>query len=79
MPFVRSEIFSTPSLKVAVLKAGRGSRPGFSSSPRMSVTVGRPKVPSTKSAGFSERSAAVLPIRVRRSLPVVVRILRTTG
>jgi hypothetical protein len=28
--------------KVAVVNAGRGSRPGFSSSLRMSVMVGRP-------------------------------------
>ena len=33
------------------MNAGRGSRPGFSSSARMSVTVGRPNVSSTNSAG----------------------------
>jgi hypothetical protein len=37
------EVCSTPSRKVAVLNSGRGSRPGFSSSRRMSRTVGRPK------------------------------------
>jgi hypothetical protein len=50
MPGLRSFRVSTPSLKVAALKAGAGSRPGFSSSRRMSVTVGRPKVSSTNSA-----------------------------
>jgi hypothetical protein len=34
---------SMPSAKVAALNSGRGSRPGFSSSFRMSRTVGRPK------------------------------------
>ena len=47
MPGLRCLISSTPSLKVAVLKVGRGSRPGLSSSLMMSVTVGRPKVSST--------------------------------
>ena len=42
MPGSRSSSFSTPSANVAVANAGRGSRPGFSSSRRMSVTVGRP-------------------------------------
>ena len=69
MPGTRSSIFSTPSAKVAVLKAGRGSRPGFSSSRRMSVTVGSPNVSSTKSSGRSARSVVVLPIRERMSPP----------
>ena len=43
---LRSLISSTPSLKVAVLNSGRGSRPGFSSSFRMSVTVGTPNLSS---------------------------------
>ncbi|MNH09916.1 hypothetical protein D3C79_693780 [compost metagenome] len=42
----RSLNFSTPSLKVAVLNSGRGSRPGLSSSPMMSVTVGTPNCSS---------------------------------
>ncbi|KAG0736663.1 hypothetical protein G6F24_018254 [Rhizopus arrhizus] len=37
---------STPSAKRAALNSGRGSRPGFSSSLRMSRTVGTPKVAS---------------------------------
>jgi hypothetical protein len=41
IPGCRSSSFSTPSRKLAVLKTGRGSRPGFSSSAKMSVTVGR--------------------------------------
>ena len=79
IPGSRSPIFSTPSLKVAVRKAGRGSRPGFSSSCRMSVTVGRPNVSSTKSAGRSPRSAAELPISEPTSLPADATIRRTTG
>ncbi len=79
MPTSRSPILSTPSLKVAVLKAGRGSRPGLSSSPRMSRTVGTPKVSSAKSAGRRARSASPLPISERRSPPVAVRMRRTTG
>ncbi len=73
IPGTRSSSFSTPSAKVAVLNAGRGSRPGFSSSLRMSVTVGRPKVASTKSSGRRVRSVAVLPIRERMSPPAVLR------
>ncbi len=79
IPDARSPIFSTPSLKVAVRNAGRGSRPGFSSSRRMSVTVGRPKVSSTKSSARSERSVPVSPIREATSPPVVFAIRRTTG
>ncbi len=44
MPGRRSEILCTPSAKVAVRNTGRGSRPGFSSSARMSVTVGSPNL-----------------------------------
>ncbi len=79
IPGARSPIFSTPSLKVAVLNAGRGSRPGFSSSRRMSVTVGRPKESLTKSPGRSERSVVVLPMREATSPPVVFTMARTTG
>ncbi len=79
IPDDRSEIFSTPSLKVAVLKAGRGSRPGFSSSFRMSVTVGRPNFSSTKSSGRSDRRVAVSPISEATSPPVVFTMRRTTG
>ncbi len=79
IPADRSEIFSTPSLNAAVLNAGRGSRPGFSSSLRMSVTVGRPNVSSTNSCGFSDRSTAVLPMRPATSCPAVFTMRRTTG
>ena len=44
----------------AVLNSGRGSRPGFSSSDRMSRTVGRPKRSSTKAAGSRLFSAAAV-------------------
>jgi hypothetical protein len=58
MPSCRSLIASTPSWNVAVLNSGRGSRPGFSSSARMSVTVGTPNFSSVKSFGFSLSAAA---------------------
>jgi hypothetical protein len=45
----------------------------------MSVTVGRPTVPSTKSAGRSARSTDVLPINVVMSPPATSRMRRTTG
>ena len=51
MPGRRSEILWTPSANVAVRNAGRGSRPGFSNSARMSATVGNPNRSSTKSLG----------------------------
>ncbi len=79
MPGVRSPIFSTPSWKVAVLKVGRGSRPGFSSSAMMSVTVGSPKVSSVKVLGFRPFSTPPLPITALMSLFVAWRMRRTTG
>ncbi len=79
MPSARSLMVSTPSLNRAVRKAGRGSRPGFSSSLRMSVTVGRPKVPSAKSAGRRPRSTEVLPISPVTPVPLRSAIRRTTG
>ncbi|KAG0736756.1 hypothetical protein G6F24_018220 [Rhizopus arrhizus] len=51
MPGYRAFSVSTPSLNCAVLNSGRGSRPGFSSSAKMSRTVGRPKRSSVKSDG----------------------------
>ena len=57
MPGYRSFSVSTPSLNWAVLNSGRGSRPGFSSSAKMSRTVGRPKRSSVKSDGDAERFA----------------------
>ena len=63
------------------MNAGRGSRPGFSSSCRMSVTVGRPNVSSTNSVGLQRRAArSLLPISVARSRAGrLARIRRTTG
>ncbi len=78
MPTLRSLMSSTPSAKVAVLKLGRGSRPGFSSSERMSFTVGRPKRSSTKSFGSSFFSAAESPISARRSRPQAATIFFAT-
>jgi hypothetical protein len=49
----------TPSLKRATLKSGRGSRPGFSSSARMSLTVMAPKrVVGKQASGLSVRSTS---------------------
>ncbi len=65
------QIFSTPSAKVAVLKAGRGSRPGFSSSLE-DVGDGRADrtSSSTNSVGFSPRQALPLPISAGMSAAV---------
>ncbi len=63
---------------MAVRKAGRGSRPGFSSSRRMSVTVGRPNFSSTNSWAFSDRSVAADPISTSTP-PAAFAIRRTTG
>ena len=71
-PACRSAISLTPSLKVAALNAGRGSRPGFSSSPRMSVTVGTPNLSLTNSAASALRSIVPLPISALMSPPVAV-------
>ena len=79
MPGARSCSVSTPSANVAVVNAGRGSRPGFSSSRRMSLTVGRPNRSSVKSAGRSPRSTAVLPISPGMPVPAAFRMRRTTG
>ena len=79
MPGVRSETFSTPSLNVAVLNSGRGSRPGLSSSAMMSVTVGMPKVSSAKSAGRRPESTRVLPMSSSTPSPVAAAMRATTG
>jgi hypothetical protein len=79
IPGLRSASVSTPSVNAAVLKAGRGSRHGFSSSCRMSVTVGRPKMSSTKLFGDSPRSTPLLPIKPLTSIFAASTIRRTTG
>ncbi len=79
MPGARSSSVSTPSANEAVVNAGRGSRPGFSSSRRMSVTVGSPKRSSVKSGGRRERSTAVLPISSPAVIAAVFRMRTTTG
>ncbi|MNE47208.1 hypothetical protein D3C80_1415990 [compost metagenome] len=78
MPGFRSVISSTPSAKVAVLKLGRGSRPGFSSSAMMSLTVGRPNCSSMNVFGSSAFSAALSPISERRSRPQAATIFFAT-
>jgi hypothetical protein len=50
MPGFRSDLVH-PFGKGRGAKLGRGSRPGFSSSARMSRTVGRPNFSSTKPRG----------------------------
>ncbi len=79
MPGLRSLRVSTPSLNSAALNIGRGSRPGFSSSRRMSVTVGSPNVSSTKACGLRALTTVALPISALMSLLVASRIRRTTG
>ena len=79
MPGSRSSSFSTPSANVAVANAGRGSRPGFSSSRRMSVTVGSPNRSSVNFSGRRPRRTAVLPMSSPAGLPVAARMRRTTG
>ena len=79
MPARRSLIVSTPSWKVAVLKEGRGSRPGFSSSPRMSLIVGTPNLSSVKRSGWRDLIIGRLPISTWMSLFVASRMRRTTG
>ncbi len=79
MPGTRSPRVSTPSAKDAVVNAGRGSRPGFSSSAKMSVTVGRPNVSSTNWVGFSVRRAPPFPISACTSAPDAVTMRRASG
>ena len=69
----------TLSLNVAVLNSGRGSRPGFSSSARMSLTVGMPNCASAKSSARSARSTGSRPISSRTGIPVRATIRSTTG
>ncbi len=61
---------STPSAKRAALNSGRGSRPGFSSSLRMSRTVGRPNFSSVNWSGLSPRRKPPSPISALIGLPV---------
>ena len=68
-----------PSWNVAVLNSGRGSRPGFSSSARMSVTVGMPNAASAKSAGFSDLRNALSPIIDLSGRLVASAIFSTTA
>jgi hypothetical protein len=63
---------------LAVLKTGRGSRPGFSSSRKMSVTVGTPNTASVNASGSSWRSTGVSPISAPSWLLVAARMRRTT-
>src|SRR5262249_10043075 len=70
---------STPSRKLTVLKTGRGSRPGFSSSRKMSVTVGTPNTASVNASGRSWRSTAASPINLSNGLLVAARTRRTTA
>ncbi len=70
---------STPSLKRATLKSGRGSRPGFSSSPRMSFTVMTPNFSFANSSGLSVFSISARPISSAMGLPVFSIICSTTG
>ena len=79
IPGLRSATFSTPAANVAVVNAGRGSRPGFSSSARMSEIVGIPNRSSAKSAGRIDRRVRSLPMSSAKVTPDRSRMLRTTG
>ncbi|MNY46248.1 hypothetical protein D3C86_1814110 [compost metagenome] len=79
MPSFRSLMSSTPSLKRATLKSGRGSRPGFSSSVKMSLTVMTPNLSFANSSGLSVLSMSARPINSTTGLPVVFMICSTTG
>ena len=79
MPGYRSFRVSTPSLNCAVLNSGRGSRPGFSSSAKMSRTVGRPKRSSVKSDGETPLSASRWPMICLTSALILATMRSTTG
>ena len=66
-------------LKGRRLEAGRGSRPGFSSSAITSVTVGRPNVSSTNCAGLRVRKIVVSPMSDLMSVFAAARMRRTRG
>ncbi len=70
---------STPSAKRAALNSGRGSRPGFSSSFRMSRTVGTPNFSSVNWSGLSARRKPPSPISALIGLPVAPTMRSTTG
>ena len=61
---------STPSLKRATLKSGRGSRPGFSSSPGCPLTVMTPNFSLANSSGLRVLSMSARPITSVMGLPV---------
>ncbi|MNN68206.1 hypothetical protein D3C81_1838950 [compost metagenome] len=75
----KSLISSTPSLKVAVVNSGRGSRPGFSSSFRMSVMVGIPNFSSAYLAGLSDFRIFSSPMMLFTSFLISARIFSTSG
>ena len=79
IPGVRSANVCTLSANFAVLNCGRGSRPGFSSSERMSVTVGSPNFSSVNSMACRLWSTSSLPISFLMSSPVFFKIRSTTG
>ena len=74
------QIACTPSLNAAVLNSGRGSRPGFSSSARMSLTVGTPNCASANSSGL-QRAQHRRACRSARgpATPVRATMRSTTG
>ena len=79
IPGRRSLMSSTPSANLAALNSGRGSRPGFSSSLRMSRTVGRPKRSSVYCSALSERRNALSPMICFTARPLPARMRSTTG
>ncbi|EWS63112.1 hypothetical protein Y695_03658 [Hydrogenophaga sp. T4] len=79
MPSRRSLMSSTPSLKRATAKSGRGSRPGFSSSEKMSFTVMTPNFSLANSSGRSVLSMSARPMSAATGWPVWAMICSTTG
>src|SRR5471030_367790 len=75
----KSRISSTPSLNVAVVNAGRGSRPGFSSSFKISLMVGTPKRSSAYLAALSVLISAVSPMTAWMSFLMSLKIFSTSG
>ncbi len=70
---------SMPSANCAALNSGRGSRPGFSISLRMSRTVGTPNCSSVNCSGLSARRKLPSPSKALIGLPVLLTMRSTTG
>ena len=79
MPGLRSCRVLTPSAKEKGLNGPRGSRPGFSSSFMMSVSVGRPSVSVTYRESRMDLRSSGLSMRSRTVAPASLAMRSTTG